>query len=167
LFQFSVDLSFSPNAENQEAGVVAFLTQDANIKVGVVFVGDGLEFRFKTEKQENIRYVPSEWVGQPIRLIIEMTTPDIYTFSAMLASDPKTKIELGKGYAELLSGNTGSFVGTLIGVYATCNGAGSGLDCPSGTPNAYFNRWRYTGVAQYISETEKIPSTGNLTHWKF
>lgn len=165
LFQFSVDLSLDYNAQNQEAGVVAFLTQDANIKLGVVLVGKSLEFIFKTEKQENKAKVPAEWVGLPIRLMIEMTTPDMYTFSAMLASDPKTKKELGKGSAELLSGNTGSFVGTLIGVYATCNGAGSGLDCPSGTPNAYFNRWRYTGVAQYISATEKIPSNGNMTVW--
>jgi len=80
----------------------------------------------------------------------------------MLASDTKTKTVLGTGSAELLSGGSGSFVGTLLGVYATCNGAGSGLDCPSGTPNAYFQRWRYTGAAQYISATQTVPTTVDM-----
>jgi len=92
-----------------------------------------------------------------------MDNPAEYTFAAALASDPGSRIVLGKASAELLSGDTGSFVGTLIGVYATCNGAGAGLDCPKDTPRAYFNRWRYTGGAQYISATETAPSTVNTS----
>jgi beta-xylosidase len=163
LFTFSVDLSFSPKVTNQEAGVVAFLTQFANIQLGVVLKDSQLNFRFNGTGTTKLRAVPSAWVGKPIRLQIKMATPTDYTFAAMLASDTKSIMELGTASATLLSGGSGSFVGTLIGAYATCNGAGSGIDCPTGTPNAYFNRWRYTGDAQYFSATEKVPNTGNTS----
>lgn len=163
LFTFSVDLSFSPKAANQEAGVTAFLTQSSNIQLGVVLINSQLSFRFNASGQIKTSAVPSGWAGGPIRLEIQMATPTQYTFAAMLASDTKSRVVLGSASAELLSGGSGSFVGTLIGTYATCNGAGTGLDCPSGTPNAYFNRWRYTGAAQYISATETVPSTVNMS----
>ena len=87
-------------------------------------------------------------------------TPAEYTFAAMLPASggAGTRVVLGTASAELLSGGSGSFVGTLLGVYATCNGAGEGLDCPACTPNAYFRRWRYVGDAQYISATEVVRS---------
>jgi beta-xylosidase len=162
-FKFSVDLSFAPKAAKQEAGITAFLTQAANIQLGVVLDDQKLSFRFNaTESQNKKTAVPATWAGKPIRLQVEMFTPTEYTFSAMLASDEKTKIQIGKASAKQLSGGTGSFVGTLIGVYATCNGAGSELDCPTDAPKAYFNKWRYTGLSQYISATESIPSA---THY--
>ncbi|KAK4157562.1 glycosyl hydrolase [Chaetomidium leptoderma] len=168
LFTFSVDLDFAPQAAGQEAGVVAFLTQAATIQLGVVLLDDDdsqqqLSFRFNASGKITTTDVPAEWgvgSGEAIRLEIRMVKPTEYVFSAMLASSSSSssKVELGTASAELLSGGSGSFVGTLIGVYATCNGAGKGLDCPEGTPNAYFNRWRYTGNAQYISETEAVPT---------
>jgi beta-xylosidase len=159
-FNFSVDLSFAPTAAKQEAGVTAFLTQAANIQLGVVHDGQQISFRFNsTETQNKKSAVPASWVGKPIRLEIRMPTPTEYIFSAMLASDEKTRIQIGKASAKQLSGGTGSFVGTLIGAYATCNGAGSELDCPSDTPKAYFSRWRYAGVSQYISATVSVPSS--------
>jgi beta-xylosidase len=158
-FKFSVDLSFSPTAAKQEAGITAFLTQFANIQLGVLYENQALSFRFNsTESREKKTKVPTAWAGKPIRLQIDMSTPSEYTFSAMLASDESGKITIGKASAAQLSGGTGSFVGTLIGVYATCNGAGQSLDCPSNTPKAYFNRWRYTGISQYISATESVSS---------
>jgi beta-xylosidase len=158
-FKFSVDLLFAPNAAKQEAGITAFLTQYANIQMGVVSENQTLSFRFNsTESRNKMTRVPTAWVGKPIRLEIEMHTPSEYTFSASLSSDKKSKVQIGKASAAQLSGGTGSFVGTLIGVYATCNGAGSELDCPADAPKAYFNRWRYTGVSQYISATESVPS---------
>ncbi|KAK4165461.1 glycosyl hydrolase [Cladorrhinum sp. PSN259] len=165
LFTFSVVLSLTPTANGQEAGVVTFLTQQANIQLGVVQLNGQLSFRFKTTASSSpakVTAVPAAWAGKPIRLQVQMASPTTYTLSAMLASDTLTKMELGSASAELLSGGSGSFVGTLIGVYATCNGAGSGTDCPSGTPNAYFNRWRYTGAAQYISATESVPAKVNM-----
>jgi beta-xylosidase len=163
LFTFSVDLSFAPRKAGQEAGVTAFLTQEANIQLGVVIVDSQLSFRFNASGRTNTTAVPSGWANQPIRLQIQMATPDTYTFAAMLASDTRKKVVLGTASAELLSGGSGSFVGTLIGVYATCNGAGTGLNCPSCTPKAYFNRWRYTGAAQYISATETVPSQVDIS----
>jgi len=164
VFAFSVDLSFSPAAPNQEAGIVAFLTQSATIQLGVVLIGSQLSLRFKVPSQSKTTTtaVPAAWTGKPIRLQIQMDNPAEYTFAAALASDPDSRVALGKASAEVLSGDTGSFVGTLIGVYATCNGAGSGLDCPRDTPRAFFNRWRYMGSAQYISATETAPSTAYM-----
>ena len=157
LFRFSVDLDFAPRADGHEAGITAFLTQAANIQLGVVLVGEQLSFRYNASGAIKTSPVPDKWVGKPLRLEIHMTTPNEYTFAAMPAGDERARVALGTASAELLSGGTGSFVGTLLGVYATCNGAGSGLDCPAATPNAYFSRWRYTGEAQYVSATEKIP----------
>jgi len=157
LFTFSVDLTFSPKENNQEAGVTAFLTQEANIQLALVQLSNQLSFRFTANGQSKTSAVPAAWVGKAIRLQIQMGSINTYTLAAMLATDVKTKIVLGTASAELLSGGSGSFVGTLLGVYATCNGAGSGLDCPSGTPNAYFQRWRYTGAAQYVTAGTTVP----------
>jgi len=72
VFAFSVDLSFSPAAPNQEAGIVAFLTQSANIQLGVVLIGSQLSLRFKVPSQNRTTTttVPAAWTGKPIRLLI-------------------------------------------------------------------------------------------------
>jgi hypothetical protein len=91
--------------------------------------------------------------------MIEMATPSEYLFSATLASSNSSILELGKASTAQVSGDTGSFVGTLIGVYATCNGAGNdALDCPASTPNAWFKRWRYQGVKQWVDKMESVTS---------
>ncbi len=160
LFRFGVDLEFEPRAEGQEAGVTAFLTQAANVQLGVARVGGQLSLRFNVSGTVTTRAVPREWAGETVRLEIRAETPNEFKFSALRAGDEKSRIAVGTASTALLSGGTGSFVGTLLGVYATCSGAGSGLDCPAGTPAAVFKRWRYTGDAQYISETEKIVAKG-------
>jgi beta-xylosidase len=148
-FEFSVDLSFKPKAAKQEAGITAFLTQDDTIQLGLVLDGDKLSLRYNsTESVEKITTLPSAWRGKTVRFQIEMPSAAEYVFSAQVGSDKKTRIAMGKASASQLSGRSGTFVGTLIGVYATCNGAGSGLDCPSDTPKAYFDRWRCKGVSQ-------------------
>lgn len=137
--------------------MTAFLTQHANIRLGIILVDSQPLFYFNASKQTNTSAIPFDWAGKPIRLQIGMNTPNQYTFSAKPASsNATTGLLLGPGSGEELSGQTGSYVGTLLGVYATCNGTGSGLDCPSGTPNAYFNRWRYIGIAQYVSVNETV-----------
>ncbi|KAK3308515.1 glycosyl hydrolase [Chaetomium strumarium] len=161
LFRFSVDIELDPTAHGQEAGVTAFLTQQANVQLGVVLVEGQLKFRFNASGEVTEKAVPKGWAGRAIRMEIQMAKPTEYVFSAALASHPKTKVELGTASAELLSGGSGSFVGTLIGVYATCNGAGQGIDCPAGTPSAYFTRWRYTGGGQFYTETETVPRRGS------
>jgi beta-xylosidase len=160
-FKFSVDMVFNPIAQGQEAGITAFLTQYANIELGVTMTNGSLAFRFNsTESINKMTPVPAAWAGQPIRLSIEMCTPSEYMFSASLASNSSNIImELGKASTAQVSGNTGSFVGTLIGAYATCNGAGSDqLDCPAATPNAWFKRWRYEGVKQWVDKMQSVES---------
>jgi beta-xylosidase len=158
LFRFGVDVELRPTADGQEAGVTAFLTQQANVQLGV-FLADGQpKLRFNVSGTVTERAVPKGWAGKVIRMEIEMANkPTEYKFSAALASHPKMKVEMGTASAELLSGGSGSFVGTLIGAYATCNGAGQGVDCPAGTPNAYFRKWRYTGLGQFYTESDIRP----------
>ncbi|KAL5116368.1 hypothetical protein ACEQ8H_005716 [Pleosporales sp. CAS-2024a] len=161
-FKFSVDMSFTPIAQGQEAGITAFLTQYANIQLGLVMANNTLAFRFNsTESRNKYTPVPATWIGKPVRLSIELCTPSEYIFSATSAASNTSILELGKASTAQLSGNTGSFVGTLIGVYATCNGAGSDeLDCPAATPNAWFKRWRYEGVKQWVDKMESVASMG-------
>jgi hypothetical protein len=117
-------------------------------------------FRFNsTESRNKYTPVPEAWKGQAVRLMIEMCTPDEYMFSAALAARDSETLELGKAATSQVSGNTGSFVGTLIGVYATCNGAGDDvLNCPASTPNAWYKRWRYTGVKQWVDKAVSVTS---------
>lgn len=173
LFTFSVDLSFNPKEIEQEAGVTIFLTQFNHIDLGVVLLAQNSSTEVKRQGTPRPYFrlgsigtiatppphlvpVPEEWTEGPIRLQIQATNATTFTLSAMPASDTNAKIVIGTASAEVVSGGRGSFVGSLVGSYATCNGAGSGLDCPDGGV-AHFQRWRYTGAAQYISETESIP----------
>ncbi|KAI0471320.1 glycoside hydrolase family 43 protein [Xylaria cf. heliscus] len=171
LFTFSVDLSFAPKSVGQEAGVTVFLTQANHINLGVVLLEPSpssngvagkpqLAFRFRAEgtgvpPAPRLVPVPSGWAHEKIRLQIRTVNATHYNLGAMPASNPKAELVIGTAYAGLVSGGNGSFVGSLVGAYATCNGAGSGSACPEGG-NAYFSRWRYTGEAQYISATESI-----------
>ncbi|KAH8162276.1 hypothetical protein CIB48_g5961 [Xylaria polymorpha] len=161
LFTFSVDLSFAPKAAGQEAGVAVFLTQMNHIDLGVVLLAPSqLVFRVRAEgtgtpPAPKTVPVPAAWATGKIRLRIHAVNATHYSLEAMPAGSPGAKLVIGTGYAGLVSGGTGSFVGSLVGAYATCNGAGSGFTCPEGG-NAYFSRWRYTGEAQYVSATESV-----------
>ncbi|RWA09573.1 hypothetical protein EKO27_g5535 [Xylaria grammica] len=175
LFTFSADLSFAPKSVGQEAGVTVFLTQVNHIDLGVVLLAPQspsfssnrasgkpqLAFRFRAEgtgvrPEPKIVPIPSAWADEKkIRLQIQTLNATHYSLAAMPVSDPQAKLVIGTASAGLVSGGNGSFVGSLVGAYATCNGAGSGVTCPEGG-NAYFSRWRYTGEAQYVSATESI-----------
>ncbi|KAI0431732.1 glycosyl hydrolase [Xylaria sp. FL1042] len=173
LFAFSVDLSFAPTSVGQEAGVTVFLTQVDHIDLGVVLLAPEsssdrsvgkpqLAFRFRAEgtgipPAPRIAPVPAAWTHGKIRLLIQTLNTTHYSLAAMPVDKPGAKLVIGTASAGLVSGGNGSFVGSLVGAYATCNGAGSGFACPDGG-NAYFSRWRYTGEAQYISATESIQS---------
>jgi len=169
LFTFSVDLSFNPQVVDQEAGITIFLTQVNHIDLGVVLLkGDKdedpqLSLRFRaagngTAPPPRIIPMPRSWGNTNIRLQIEANNATHYELSAINTIDPKTKVVVGTASAGLVSGGNGSFVGSLVGAYATCNGAGKKgeLDCPSGG-TAHFTRWRYDGKAQFISADQSIP----------
>ena len=172
-FTFSVDLAFNPQAANQEAGVTIFLTQLNHIDLGLVLLSSNssskpqLSLRFRaigtiSAPTPNIIPVPSAWGNSPIRLQIQTINGTHYNLAAMPVSNVTAQIILGTASAALVSGGSGSFVGSLLGVYATCNGEGAAgsLDCPAGG-EAYFQHWRYLGSTQQISATESIPSIAN------
>ncbi|XXH03367.1 DNA-directed DNA polymerase epsilon, subunit B [Hypoxylon texense] len=179
LFTFSVDLTFHPQEAGQEAGVAVFLTQANHIDLGVVLLPGSsssscasrrkretaetqqLALRFRAEgtggpPEPKTVAVPTDWLDAgPIRLSIEAANATHYSLAAAPAADPAARIIVGTASAGLVSGGNGSFVGSLVGAYATCNGAGTRTECPEGG-NAYFNRWRYSGLGQYVSETEIV-----------
>ncbi|KAH7066293.1 glycosyl hydrolase [Paraphoma chrysanthemicola] len=166
LFKYSVDLVSTPQSADQEAGVTIFLTQVNHIDLGVVYLQESnatnskgrLHIRFRVESQnvgvavpqEQLVPVPAEWEASPIRL--EISTPNnvTYELSAMSAENPQESLKIGTASAALVSGGNGTFVGSLIGAYATCNGAGEGVQCPGGEA-AVFKRWRYEGLGQQIA----------------
>jgi hypothetical protein len=164
LFSFSVDVKFNPTSIGQEAGITVFLTQVNHIDIGVALLDSGLSLRFRAEgtgtRPAPVTVpVPESWFGKPIRLHITATDPYTYALAASLGCGGRGQtIELAEASSGLVSGGNGSFVGSLLGAWATCNGAGEGEECPdaeSGT--ATFQRWRYTPVAQFISEDESVP----------
>jgi beta-xylosidase len=161
LFHYSVDVSFAPTEVGQEAGVTVFLTQLNHIDIGLVLLDSGLSLRFRaigtgTVPQPVVVPVPGNWTtGEPVRLHIYAEDPKTYRLAA--SQGCKRPVTVATASSELVSGGSGSFVGSLLGVYATCNGLGSGVECPEGGV-ATFQRWRYTPVGQHISETESIPA---------
>ncbi|KAI1806022.1 glycoside hydrolase family 43 protein [Daldinia bambusicola] len=176
LFAFSVDLAFAPRHAGQEAGVTVFLTQldhiDLGVREGAETQQQQLALRLRAEgagdlpSPRTVR-VPAEWLDDDdgggdsgsgkgiIRLYVETANATHYRLSAASAADPEARIDVGTASAGVVSGGSGSFVGSLVGAYATCNGAGAGVVCPEGG-EAYLTRWRYTGAGQYVSETEVV-----------
>lgn len=167
IFSFSVDLDFDPREEEQEAGVTAFLTQLNHIRLGITRSpkehrdhGSELRFRLRVEttgtttnntlpSYTESTQIPSAWSNGPIRLQIQSSNSTHFIFSAAPASDANASVMLGQVSAFAVSGGSGPFVGNVLGVYATCNGAGHGERCPEGG-EAYFSNWRYSGAAQQI-----------------
>ncbi|KAM6480570.1 glycoside hydrolase family 43 protein [Trichoderma sp. SZMC 28011] len=166
IFDASVDLSFSPKEIDQEAGVTMFLTQFNHVDLGLVLLQNddtakpSLFLRFRaisggSTVDYSLTRLPDHWGNSPLRLEIQAHNTTHFTFSAMPSSDPHKRITVGAASGSLLSGNTGPFTGSLVGMFATCNGAGNNNTCPDGG-NAYFQNWEYTGIAQYISNETAI-----------
>lgn len=108
LFTYSVAVDFSPMADEEEAGVSVFLTQNHHFDLGVVllpasygtqaFPGQNLtevedpdalklHFRFrglshKPVPADLIAPVPDDWVGRPMSLEIKAANMTHYSFSA-------------------------------------------------------------------------------------
>ncbi|KAK2758607.1 hypothetical protein FQN54_003297 [Arachnomyces sp. PD_36] len=168
IFNFSVDLFFTPEAEGDEAGATFFLTQFEHIDMGVVLLPlensttDELapHFRFGSEGRGNaddnqipegsVTPIPADWLDESgdiaVRLQVQAMNTTHLEFRAM-PQDDEDKIPIfGHALAVLLSGGQGKFTGSLVGVYATCNG---GEKCGA---DAHFGRWRYDGLYQEIGD---------------
>ncbi|KEY71198.1 hypothetical protein S7711_02309 [Stachybotrys chartarum IBT 7711] len=165
LFDFSVDVSLPPADIELEAGITVFLTQFNHIDISIVSApsNGSLSLRFHaigtgTPPPAETMPVPSAWAGQPIRLHISADTPESYRLAA--SSGDGELLEVATASSALVSGGSGSFVGSLLGTWATCNGAGTGEECP-GEARAAFQRWRYTPVGQFIEETRLCKAAGS------
>ncbi|KAJ5597989.1 hypothetical protein N7537_008073 [Penicillium hordei] len=170
LFQYSVDISFAPKSQDEEAGVTVFLNQVQNINLGITMLpanatngtGSSLapHFRFLVSglgsDEKNIPTpfvtpIPHSWLQDPIRLVIRAENETHYVFYAASSSRPWDILRLGQAPATIVSGGAGPFTGSLVGVYATSpNGRG-------GT-KSYISRWRYHGLAQEIGNGDFVHS---------
>nr|CEG05073.1 unnamed protein product [Fusarium clavum]CEG05869.1 unnamed protein product [Fusarium clavum] len=75
------------------------------------------------------------------------------------------RVEIGTVTTSAVSGRGGSgfFVGSILGAFSTCNGAGFGKECPQGG-DLLVKTWIYTGVGQKISSVETIPISGPTSY---
>ncbi|OQO08381.1 hypothetical protein B0A48_06251 [Cryoendolithus antarcticus] len=180
LFTFGVDLDFRPTAANQEAGISAFLTQLNHIDLAIASTNTttgsnstrfGIELRLRVEASGQIYYnipsyttvtaLPASWAtpGQKIHLQILSNDGLFFGFSAWPVGRQSEATQPTWLNANIVSGGSGQFTGTLLGVYATCNGAGTSgsLFCPAGQQNSFSN-WSYQGQGQRIDNNEIVPS---------
>lgn len=126
LFSYSVDLSFNPKIEDEEAGITVFLTQFQHIDLGIVNLSSKQsknakpQFRFRTEtsgKPEiealdvSVEAIPTSWLWSKIRLTVEANKRNEYVFYAQPVWRPWARKELGRASAEIVSGGSGPFSG--------------------------------------------------------
>ncbi|KAI4598263.1 hypothetical protein KJ359_003147 [Pestalotiopsis sp. 9143b] len=164
LFSFRVDMSSDAAATDHEAGVTLFLTQKNHVDLAVKNVEvEGvtervLTFRVTSDEpvDETTTPVPVEWGSSPINFEISTINATHYQFTASAAEFQQDRHLLGVVSGRVISGQSGPFTGALVGVYATCNGAGSGLDCPAGG-DVYLWTLKYTGIGQYYTATDLVP----------
>ncbi|KAL3417234.1 xylosidase arabinofuranosidase [Phlyctema vagabunda] len=172
LFTFKVNISFDPKTVGAETGVVAFLTQQQHIDLGVVLLSQDtprgttstapvphLKFQATGTDKDNgtvpatvLRPIPESWYGSPITFQIQAVNDTHFTFAAGPSSNSSRLEVLGTAPSSILSGGTGPFTGTLLGVYATTNGDNSTQDL------AFITKWRYEGQAQAVASGEYVPA---------
>ncbi|KAF2842605.1 glycoside hydrolase family 43 protein [Patellaria atrata CBS 101060] len=152
LFTWSVDMDFSPNVRDEEAGMSVFLTMNHHIRLGVVLLPSDNStsltphFRFHAisyiPTPPTTTYpVPAAWVDKKLHLEIKAFNLTHYSFSAGPASSMSEMRTIAYAGADIVSWG---FTGALLGVYATSNGG-------NGTTPAYFENWRYQGQGQFMS----------------
>ncbi|KAL3293702.1 glycoside hydrolase family 43 protein [Colletotrichum asianum] len=167
LFNFNVTLDVPLDEADLEVGVTLFLTQynHADLAVLAQPKADGAEgtdrfLRFRATgnnaPEEYLEKVPETWNANLIQLEISTPNATHYTLAAYSAAEPENRIMMATVSAKLVSGQSGPFTGALLGVYATCNGAGTGLECPSGG-DVYVTEWMYTGKGQYYTADDLRP----------
>ncbi|KAF1976553.1 hypothetical protein BU23DRAFT_528234 [Bimuria novae-zelandiae CBS 107.79] len=161
-FRFSVDVSINPVTSSGEAGISVFLTQLQHIDLSITGRSRSQDdkdivphLKFSVEASgkpnetipaTNVVPIPSSWLSHPIRLTVEAIDEYRYALSAASSLHPSEAIQLGYANATIVSGGSGPFTGTIVGVFNTKNRN------KDETAPAYFSRWRYTPVAQAVDE---------------
>ncbi|CAI6092335.1 unnamed protein product [Clonostachys chloroleuca] len=171
VFRFSVDLLFNPHSGGQQAGISVFRSQDEHIDLSIVRMSNktatgscsALFFGLSsispsTSMEEQLFPVPQGWENGPIRLHVEASNASNYIFSVSRMGKTQEAITLGNVSSGVVSGRggVGFFLGSLVGVFATCNGKGTGNKCTPGG-EAYVKSWAYEGIAQEVDVDEVIP----------
>jgi beta-xylosidase len=127
LFDFSVNVDFSPKIAQEEAGVTVFLNQAQHLDLGIVLLPQGSsnssrlvpQLRFRITGTGNLEGappavvtepIPHSWLGHPITLEIQAKNDTHYQFSAGKGNDKKI---LGLAPATIVSGGQGQFTGML------------------------------------------------------
>ncbi|KAI9045536.1 xylosidase : arabinofuranosidase [Aspergillus affinis] len=155
LFNFSVDIKFSPMEVGEEAGVSIFITQLQHIDLSIQLAKNGSHIlRLQTTAYgkpdleppaPRTLNMPRSWIGEKLRMYIEARDPTIYSFYVVRANNPLDVRQFGNVSAEYVSGGSGSFTGTLLSAYNTNNNG-------SGTAKAWISRWRYLSLAQEVAK---------------
>ncbi|KAK9773749.1 putative Arabinofuranosidase [Seiridium cardinale] len=147
LFDLSVDLLFTSTVADSEAGITIVLTEFQHIDLGIVslrssnsssissprFRAETSGERNYTAPEETVLPISHSWSNKPVRLAVSAKGDSLYTFTASLASRGREVKSLGSASAETVSGGSGPFTGTVIGIDATRNNG-------TGMAPAYFNR---------------------------
>ncbi|KAK3316216.1 glycosyl hydrolase [Apodospora peruviana] len=169
LFTYSVDISFFPEAVEEEAGVSVFLTQNHHLDMGIVMLptnGSSRTGSFPGSAGTNsstisggllvphvrfrgVSYVPvpdpvvvplpTAWVGKPLTLEIKATNFTHYSFGVGIAGRASSLQTI------IVASNapvSWGFTGTILGVYCTSNGG-------SGNTPVYVSNWRYLPQGQF------------------
>ncbi|KAL3459017.1 glycosyl hydrolase, partial [Aspergillus heterothallicus] len=171
LFSFSVDVDLDSKSANLEAGISVFLTQEQHVDLSIVNkakhtrTSPALQLKITGRGNydgplSNITTeIPREWTGKKITLTVEARDDETYQFSASLSSRSARKVHIGSVSSRVLSGGTGPFTGTLLGVYASRGGHSTTAHSTDRNSDfAYFSNWRYTGLGQKIDHDLVVPS---------
>ncbi|KXH64579.1 hypothetical protein CSAL01_04668 [Colletotrichum salicis] len=167
LFTFQAVIDAPLTYVDQETGVTFCLTQFNHADVAIVILpktdvsgGNARMLRLRATGEdapaENLVNVPEAWGDDPIRFRIAKVNSTHYMMAASQASQPDQQVVMSTFSARLVSGQSGPFKGLLVGTYATCNGAGSGVNSPSGG-DVWVMEWLYEGKGQYYTATDQVP----------
>lgn len=163
-FTFSVDLPFNPQDPGQEVGITAFLTQANHVSLSIAPpsaknygppLGSEIHFSIETTGTINSSIpsstatfpVPATWPRGPIRLQIHTSNATEFVFSAIPVANLNAQKITGSVSTLVVSGRSGPFTGTVLGVYPTCNEHHEEDRGCAKNRKAYFSRWRYQGAA--------------------
>lgn len=119
LFTFSVDVRFSPQQQEEEAGVTVFLTQNHHIDLGIVLLPSttGSVVPFSTP-MPHLRFrmtsyvavpdpvvvpIPDAWLEQALRLEIKAANLTHYSFSAGPAANQSQMVTIAYGAGSVVS----------------------------------------------------------------
>ncbi|KAJ7286308.1 beta-xylosidase [Mycena rebaudengoi] len=155
-FVYSVDMEYSPQKANEEAGVSVFLTQNHHIDFGIVCLANTSSVSCADSTVLRIRTTSTTAVGPRQPTLVPLPTHQ-NTIRLEIRADNLTHYKFGYSYVQngrasemalagygLSADISWGFTGTLLGVYATGNGVNAS------TP-AYVSRWRYEGLRQVVN----------------